>query len=63
MIATPDTAFILTLSGNGTAYLYDARPQTPYVDQPVPAPSGSTIQGYYGPLGAGPGALLSWPTG
>ncbi len=51
MIATPDNNFILTFSGNGTAYVYDATADA-YVTSRllIPAP----IQGYYGPLGAGP---------
>jgi hypothetical protein len=52
MIATPANDFILTLSGNGTAYVYDATADA-YVASRllIPAP----IQGYYGLLGAGPG--------
>jgi hypothetical protein len=51
MIATPGNEFILTLSGNGTAYVYDSLADT-YVTSRllIPAP----IQGYYGVLGAGP---------
>jgi YVTN family beta-propeller protein len=52
MIATPANDFILTFSGNGTAYVYDAT-QDAYVATRllIPAP----ITGYYGLLGAGPG--------
>ena len=52
MISTPGSDFILTLSGNGTAYVYDSTVDT-YVTTRllIPAP----IQGYYGVLGAGPG--------
>jgi hypothetical protein len=52
MIATPANEFILTLAGNGTAYVYDSLADT-YVAQRllIPAP----IQGFYGVLGAGPG--------
>jgi DNA-binding beta-propeller fold protein YncE len=52
MIATPGSDFILTLSGNGTAYVYDATADA-YVTSRllIPAP----IQGYYGVIGAGPG--------
>jgi hypothetical protein len=53
MIATPDNLYIMTLSGNGTAYVYDALADT-YVASRllIPAP----IEGYYGVLGAGLGA-------
>ena len=52
MIATPGGDFVLTLSGNGTGYVYDATADA-YVTSRllIPAP----IQGYYGVLGAGPG--------
>ncbi|HXB73138.1 MAG TPA: hypothetical protein VNY05_33180 [Candidatus Acidoferrales bacterium] len=51
MISTPGHESILTLSGNGTAYVYDSLSDT-YVTSRllIPAP----IQGYYGVLGAGP---------
>jgi len=53
MIATPDNYYILTLSGNGTAYVYSSLADT-YVASRllIPAP----IEGYYGVLGAGPQA-------
>jgi hypothetical protein len=52
MIGTPANDFILTFSGNGTAYVYDATADA-YVASRllIPAP----ITGYYGLLGAGPG--------
>jgi hypothetical protein len=52
MIAAPGGNFILTLSGNGTGYVYDATADA-YVTSRllIPAP----IQGYYGVLGAGQG--------
>ncbi len=52
MISTPGGDFVLTLSGNGTGYVYDATADA-YVTSRllIPAP----IQGYYGVLGAGPG--------
>jgi YVTN family beta-propeller protein len=52
MLATPGGDFILTYSGNGTAYVYDAT-QDAYVTSRllIPAP----ITGYYGVAGAGPG--------
>jgi DNA-binding beta-propeller fold protein YncE len=51
MIATPGGDFVLTLSGNGTGYVYDATADA-YVTSRllIPAP----IQGYYGVMGAGP---------
>jgi hypothetical protein len=51
MIATPGSDFILTLSGNGTAYVYDSTADA-YVASRllIPAP----ITGYYGVMGAGP---------
>jgi len=53
MIATPDNLYILTLSGNGTAYVYDSMADTYVASRLViPAP----IEGYYGVLGAGVGA-------
>jgi DNA-binding beta-propeller fold protein YncE len=53
MIATPDNNYILTLSGNGTAYVYDSMADS-YVASRllIPAP----ITGYYGVLAAGLGA-------
>lgn len=52
MIGTPAEDFVLTLSGNGTAYVYDATHDA-YVSTRllIPAP----IEGYYGVMGAGPG--------
>jgi len=51
MISTPGSDFILTFSGNGTAYVYDSTADA-YVASRllIPAP----IQGYYDVLGAGP---------
>ncbi|MEO8593092.1 MAG: hypothetical protein ABI759_07215 [Candidatus Solibacter sp.] len=51
MVSTPGSDFILTLSGNGTAYVYDSTADA-YVSTRllIPAP----IQGYYGVMGAGP---------
>src|SRR5258708_17536287 len=51
MIGTLGSDFILTVSGNGTAYVYDATADA-YVTSRllIPAP----IQGYYGVIGAGP---------
>ncbi len=51
MLATPGMDFILTLSGNGNAYLYDATADA-YVASRLLFP---TIQGYYGVIGALPG--------
>ncbi len=51
MVSTPGGDFIMTFSGNGTAYVYDATADA-YVTSRllIPAP----IQGYYGVLGGGP---------
>jgi YVTN family beta-propeller protein len=51
MISTPANDFVLTFSGNGTAYVYDSTADA-YVATRllIPAP----ITGYYGLLGAGP---------
>jgi hypothetical protein len=51
MLATPDNSKILTLAGNGSAYLYDA-PANSYLASATlfAAP----IQGFFGPLSGGP---------
>ena len=51
MISTPGSDYILTFSGNGTAYVYDSTADA-YVSSRllIPAP----IQGYYNVLGGGP---------
>jgi len=51
MMASPDNSYILTLAGNGEAYLYQGSSDS-YVANGVlfSAP----IAGFYGPLGAGP---------
>lgn len=51
MLATPGQEFILTMSGNGNAYLYDATADA-YVTSRLLF---STPQGYYGVIGALPG--------
>jgi len=51
MIATPANDFILTMSGNGNTYVYDATADQ-YVAARLLFP---TIQGYYGVLAALPG--------
>jgi DNA-binding beta-propeller fold protein YncE len=55
MLASPDNQYILTLSGNGNAYVYSAMSDTYTVAKLLFGASGTTIQGFYGPLGAGPG--------
>ncbi len=52
MINSPDASYILTLAGNGDGFLYDASNDA-YTSSALlfPAP----VQGYYGPLAAGPG--------
>ena len=59
MLATPDSQYIITLNGSGLAYLYDAT-QDVYVTsrQLITSSTGgiaTTIQGYYGVLGAAAG--------
>ena len=54
MASTPDGGFVLLLGGNGSAYLYSASTDDfVAVRQVIPTP----IQGYYGPIAAGPGGL------
>jgi uncharacterized protein (TIGR03437 family) len=49
--ATPEGAYAILLDGNGNAYLYDAASDEFVTKQQIfTAP----IQGYYGPIGAGP---------
>ncbi len=48
MLATPDNAYIVTMSGNGNVYLYDATADTYVTGRLLFNP----IQGYYGVLGA-----------
>jgi hypothetical protein len=55
MIASPDNQYILTLSGNGNAYVYNATSDTYTATKLLFGASGTTIQGFYGPLGIGPG--------
>jgi YVTN family beta-propeller protein len=52
MMATPDNKYILTLAGNGLAFLYDATADA-YVTAGLLFPT--PIQSYYGPLGAAAG--------
>jgi YVTN family beta-propeller protein len=51
MIATPDNSYILTMSGNGNAYLYNSITDTYQTGRLL----FSTVQGYYGVLGGSPG--------
>jgi DNA-binding beta-propeller fold protein YncE len=53
MLATQDNRFILTMNGNGVAYLYDSTADT-YVASRQIIPTTPAIQGFYGPLGASP---------
>jgi len=55
MVASPDNQYILTLSGNGNAYVYSATGDTYTSAKLLFGASGTAIQGFYGPLGAGPG--------
>src|SRR5439155_3741581 len=52
MAATPEGAYAILMDGNGNAYLYDAAADEYVVKQQV---FSAPIQGYYGPIGAGPG--------
>ena len=51
MAATPDSSYILTLNGSGTVYLYNGLADTYQASRLLYT---GTIEGYYGPLGAGP---------
>jgi len=51
MVATPGGEYALLLAGNGNAYLYDAMSDDYVLSQTVAT---APIQGYYGPLSAGP---------
>src|SRR6185295_4382699 len=51
MASTPEGAFVLVLAGNGAAYLYDAGLDD-FVSTRTVIPT--PIQGYYGPIAAGP---------
>ena len=51
MAGTPDGSFILLLAGTGIAYLYDASVDDFVSERQVITP----LQGYYGPIAAGPG--------
>jgi DNA-binding beta-propeller fold protein YncE len=55
MIATPADDFIVTLSADGHVYLYNATEDAYVTSQFLNTTSTAAIQGYYGPLGAGPG--------
>ena len=55
MISTAAGDFILTLSGDGHAYLYDATQDNYVTSRFLNSSSTAAIQGYYGPMGAGPG--------
>jgi uncharacterized protein (TIGR03437 family) len=51
MVATPGGEYALLLGGSGTAYLYDATADDFVLSQSVVS---TPIQGYFGPLAAGP---------
>ena len=55
MIASPDSQYILTLSGNGNAYVYNATSDTYTAAKTLFGVNGASIQGFYGPLAIGPG--------
>jgi DNA-binding beta-propeller fold protein YncE len=54
MIASTDGQYILTLSGNGNAYVYNSTGDTYTSGKTLFGVSGAAIQGFYGPLGIGP---------
>ena len=56
MIASDDHRYILTLNGNGLAYLYDSVSDAYIASRQLfgTGTGANTIQGYYGVLGAGP---------
>ena len=57
MLASPDNRNIITLAGNGNngiAYLYDAAAGTYVSSALLFGGTGNNIQGFYGPLSAGP---------
>src|SRR5262249_5328216 len=51
IVAAPGGEYALLLAGNGVAYLYDAMSDDFVVSQQVVS---TPIQGYYGPMAAGP---------
>jgi uncharacterized protein (TIGR03437 family) len=51
LAATPEGAYAVLLDGNGAAYLYDASADQFVTKQQIFT---NPIQGYYGPIGAGP---------
>src|SRR5262249_32746351 len=51
MASTPEGSFVLILAGNGTAFLYSASDDD-FVAARIVIPN--PIQGYYGPIAAGP---------
>jgi YVTN family beta-propeller protein len=54
MQASQDNARILTLSGNGTAFLYDASTDAYIASAGLFGTNNTAIQSFYGPLSAGP---------
>ncbi|HUK17291.1 MAG TPA: hypothetical protein VLW65_12795 [Bryobacteraceae bacterium] len=54
MIASPDSQYILALSGNGNAYVYNSTGDTYTAYKALFGVSGAAIQGFYGPLAVGP---------
>jgi DNA-binding beta-propeller fold protein YncE len=55
MMAAAAGDSILTLSGDGHAYLYDATQDTYVTSRFLNTSTTAAIQGYFGPMGAGPG--------
>jgi DNA-binding beta-propeller fold protein YncE len=57
MLATNDGRYVITLNGNGIAYVYDATADTYVASRQLISGTGLTgIQGYYGVLGGSPTA-------
>ncbi|MBI3679721.1 MAG: beta-propeller fold lactonase family protein [Acidobacteria bacterium] len=52
MVATPNGEYVMLLAGNGFVYLYDAAADEFINGRQI---FSNPIQGYYGPVGAGPG--------
>ena len=55
MTAAPGAASLITMAANGTAYLYDGMADA-YTVSNRPYTATTAIQGFFGPLGAGPEA-------
>lgn len=54
MLASADNRYIVTLAANGTAYLYDSAAGAYVTGSLLFGGTGVIVQGFYGPLSAGP---------